>query len=82
MDTCFASKKGGKPIRGNTCWQLFVTNKVFVYVVPMLKKSDVPQALRQFTKEIGAPDAIICDLGGEQMSLEVKKYCNDIGTTL
>lgn len=82
MDTFFAKKKGGKSSRGNTCCQLFVTDKGFVYVVPMKSKSEVILALKQFAKEIGAPDAIIADMSGEQMSGEVRKFCNDIGTTL
>ena len=48
----------------------------------MRQKSDVAKALKQFTKEIGAPDAIVCDMGGEQMTNEVKQFCNDIGTSL
>ena len=55
MDTFFATSKGGKSTRGNTCCQLFVTDKGFVYIVPMKKKSEVPMALKMFTKEIGAP---------------------------
>ena len=82
MDTFFASKKKTRSTRGNTCCQLFVTDKGFVYVVPMRQKSDVPKALKQFAKEIGAPDAFVCDLSGEQMSNEVKQFCNDIGTLL
>ena len=35
MDTLFATKKGGKSSRGNTCCQLFVTDKGFLHVVPM-----------------------------------------------
>ena len=46
--------------------------KGFVYVVPMRRKSEVIQAIKQFAKEIGAPTAIIVDI----------KFCNDIGTTL
>jgi hypothetical protein len=34
----------------------------------MKSKAEVPQAVKQFTKEIGAPDAIICDIAGEQTS--------------
>jgi hypothetical protein len=33
-------------------------------------------------KEIGAPDAIICDGAGEQSSHELKHFCGQIGTTL
>mgnify|MGYP000532748194 CR=1 FL=1 len=35
MDTFFATKKAGKLSRSNTCCQLFVTDKGYVYVVPM-----------------------------------------------
>jgi hypothetical protein len=40
------------------------------------------QAVEQFAKEIGAPDAIICDMAGEQTSRELKRCCQEIGTTL
>ena len=50
--------------------------------VPMKKKSEVLLAIKQFAKEIGAPYSFVADMSGEQMSSEVKKFCNDIGTTL
>ena len=53
-----------------------------MYIVPMRSKSDAKHAIKQFVKEIGAPDAIIADMAGEQMSLEVWRFCNDIRTTL
>ena len=64
------------------CCQLFVTDKGFVYVVPMRRKSKVLQAIKQFAKKIGVPTSIIADMAGEQMSQEVRKFCNDIETTL
>ena len=82
MDTFFATSKGGKSSRGHTCVQLFVTDKGFIYVVPMKKKSEVLQAVKQFVKEIGAPDAIICDVAREQISSDMKRFCNGIGATL
>ena len=82
MDTFFASKKRGKSSRGHTCCQLFVTDKGFVYVVPMLRKGDVPLAMKQFAKEIGAPDAFVADMSGEQMSPAVKQFVTEIGSTL
>lgn len=82
MDTFFATKKAGKSTWGHTCCQLFVTDKGFVYVVPMKSKSEVLQAVKQFAKEVGAPEALICDAVREQKSEEVKKFCNEIGTTL
>ena len=82
MDTFFATKKAKKLSRGHTCCQLFVMDKGYVYVVPMKSKREVLQAVKQFTKEIGAPEALICDAAREQKSDEVKKFCNEIRTTL
>ena len=82
MDTFFATKRGGKSSRGHTCCQLFVTDKGFVYVVPMRRKGEVLQAMKQFAKELGAPDAFVADMSGEQMSSEVKIFCNEIGSSL
>ena len=82
MDTFFSTKKAGKSSRGHTCCQLFVTDKGFVYVVPMRTKSEVYQAVKQFAKEIGAPAAIICDMSGEQTSRDLKRFLLEIGTTL
>ena len=52
------------------------------YVVPMQRKSEVLQAIKQFAKEIGAPTSIFADMSSEQMSHDVQKFCNNIGTTL
>ena len=82
MDTFFAMSKGGKSSCGNTCCQLFVTDKGFLYMVPMKQKSEVMQAVKQFAKEVGAPDAIVCDMASELTSAKVKQFCNMVGTTL
>ena len=82
MDTFFATKKGGQSSRRHSCCQLFVTDKGFIYVVPMKRKSEVLLAIKQFAKEVGASDSFVADMSGEQMSSEVKKCCNGIGTTL
>ena len=82
MDTFFATTKGCKSTRGHTCMQIFVTDKGFVYVVPMRSKKEVPQAIKAFAKELGAPDAIVCDAAREQTSHELRSFCNKIGTTL
>jgi hypothetical protein len=71
MDTFFATKdakKGGKSSRGHTCCQLFATDKGFIYLVPMMFKSEVLQAVKQFAKEIGAPEAIVAVFEWEQAS--------------
>jgi hypothetical protein len=82
MDTFFATKKAGKSSRGHACCQLFVTDKGFVYVMPMKSKSEVLRAVKQFAKEIGAPDVIISDAAGEQSSQNLRKFWAEIGTTL
>ena len=82
MDTFFATKKGGQSSRGHMCCQLFIMDKGIVYMVLMQRKPEVLQTIKQFAKEIGVPTAIIADMAGEQMSQEVRKFCNDIGTTL
>ena len=46
MDTLFATSKADKSSQGNTCAQLFVTDKGFVYIVPMAKESEVLQAVK------------------------------------
>ena len=82
MDTFSATKKGGTSSRGNTCCQLFVTEKGFIYVVPMKRKSEVLSAIKQFAKEVSVPDAIVSDMAREQVSQDVRHFCNTIGTTL
>ena len=57
MDTFFANKKGGQSSRGHTSCQLFVTDKGFIYVVPMKRKSEVILAIKQLAKEVGSPDS-------------------------
>jgi hypothetical protein len=83
MDTFFATKKSGKSSRGHNCCQLFVTDKGFTCVIPMKSKAEVLQTVKQFAKEIGAPEVIICDMAGEQTSQAlVKTFCQEIGATL
>lgn len=82
MDTFFATSKAGRSTRGNTCCQLFVTDKGFVYVVPMKTRAEVMKAVKQFAKEIGAPEALICDAAREQRQVDLRSFCNEIGTTL
>ena len=75
-------RKEGKSSCGHTGCQLSVTDKAFVYVVTMRQKGEVLQVKKQFAKEISAPDAFVANMSGEQMSKEVKAFCNDIGMTL
>ena len=40
----------------------------------MKKKSEVLLAMKQFAKEIGAPDSFVADMSGKQMFSEVKNF--------
>ena len=51
-------------------------------MVPMKQKSEVLAATKQFAKDVGAPDAIVCDMASKQLSSEVKQFCNTLGTML
>jgi hypothetical protein len=62
--------------------KLFVSDKGYVYVVPMKSKSEFPFALKQFAKEIGVPLALISDPAGGQTSKDVKKIARDMDLTL
>ena len=48
----------------------------------MKTKKEVLQAVKQFAKEIGAPEAIICNPAREQSSDELHQFCRKIGTAL
>ena len=80
-DTMFVTK-AAKSTRGNICLQLFVSDKGFVAVYPMESKSDFPDALHLFCKEVGVPISLVVDPSGEQTSRLVRRFCNQVGTTL
>ena len=69
----FATKKA-KSLRGNTCLQVFVSDKDYIVVYPMTKKAEYPLALKLFAKEVGAPDVLICDGSKTQNQREVKLF--------
>ena len=74
MDNLFATSKAGKSSRGHTCAQLFVSDKCFVYVVLLESEGQgqVLQAIKQFAKSIGAPDALIHDASKSQKAQDVR----------
>ena len=43
---------------------------------------EVIQAVKNFSKDIGDPDAIIYNMAGENMPKILRKFCNDIGTKM
>ena len=48
----------------------------------MKRKSQFKDALHLFCKEIGVPVSLVVDPSGEQTSKDVRKFCNQVGTTL
>ena len=68
MDTFFATRNFGNSSRVHNYCLLFVTDKVFIYVVPMNSNKELVQSPKQFAKYIGAPDAIVSDTAPEQKS--------------
>jgi len=80
-DTLFVTGKA-KSSRGNICAQIFVSDKGFVAIYPMQHHRDYFLALRQFAKEVGAPEVFVCDPHPTQMQRKVKEFCTQIGTTL
>ena len=67
------------PARGEVhSWQHVLPTFCYGQGVPIC---GAKQAIKQFTKEIGAPDAIVSDMAKEQLPQEVKHFCNLIGTT-
>ena len=62
--------------------QLFVSDRSFVSVYPMSSKAEYIDAIKLFSKEVGAPDVLVVDPSGEQTSKRARQYCQLIGTTL
>ena len=50
--------------------------------MPIQSKLEVLQAVKQFAKAIGVPDAIVSDAAWEQMSTDLKRFLTSIGTIL
>ena len=62
--------------------QIFVSDKGYVKVYPMKSLTEYPSALRQFAKEVGAPDILVANPHKSQASKDMMDFCNKIGTTL
>ena len=59
--------------------QLFVSDKGFLFVVPMKYKSKFSDALNLFAKEIGVSTQLIIDPLGEQLSNKSKEVSHGMG---
>ena len=80
-DTTFVQSKA-KSLRQNTCCQVFVSDKGYVAVYPMRSQSEFQTALHWFCKQIGVPVDLIVDGHKAQKSNAVRRFCNQVGTTL
>ena len=57
--------------RGFTCMQLFFSDKIYVFVVPMNSASELPNALQLFVREVVVPMYLISNPQSSQKSKEV-----------
>ena len=70
-----------KTTRGNTCAQIFVSDKGFVVIDPMRSRRDFIDALHLFCKENSIPPTIVMDPAGEQKRNDVRKFLYQVGST-
>ena len=80
-DTLFVTDKA-KSTRRNKACQLFVSDKGFVAVYPMALASNFEDALHLFCKDVGVPISLIADPHPSQKSYSVRRFCDQVGTTL
>ena len=79
-DTMFATKH--KSTRVNQHWQVFVSDKGYVVVYPMNSQDEFDTSLRWFYKEVGVTVDLIVDAFSSQKKPRVKRFCDQVGTTL
>ena len=48
----------------------------------MTSESEIAKAVKLFCKEVGAPNAFVCDPHASQKSKEIREFCHKIGSTL
>jgi hypothetical protein len=71
-----------KSSQGNICGQIFVSDKKIVAFYPMKRQADYFLALKQFAKDVGVLEVLVCDPHLAQTKCEVQNFCTQIGTTL
>jgi len=74
--------KAAKILRGNTCCQVFVSDKDYLALYPIQKEKDPPLALKEFAKEVGAHDVLVWDGSKTQNQRVANMLCTQIGTIL
>ncbi len=80
-DTLFATKNA-KSTCDNICAKIFVSDKGFVALYPMKDQQSYFLALKQFAKDVVAPEVLVCHSQPTQKKQDVKEFCTQIGTTL
>ena len=80
-DTMFVTDKA-KSTRGNKACQVYVSDKGYVAVYPMERASNFEASLNLFCKEIGVPLTLVADPHPSQTSHSVRRFCDQVGTTL
>ena len=65
VNTFFVTKTVTRSARGETCCQMFLTDKGCAHVEPIQHRSDILFALNSFAKEVRAPEAFIVDAARE-----------------
>ena len=78
--TLFPTKH--KSTRGKKYCKVFVRDKSYVTVYPMKSQDEFETDLHWFCKEVGVPvDLIVCEFSAQKKP-SVKRFCNQVGTTL
>ena len=80
-DTMFANPKA-QSLRQNKCCQVFVSDKGYISVYPMKSQEEFSTALHWFCKQVGVSSNLVVDGHKAQTSAAVKRFCNQVGTTL
>ena len=80
-DTMYVTAKA-KSTRGNTCAQIYVSDKAFLAAYPMRDTKSYINSLKQFAKDVGAPETLVCDAHPTQKKRDVRDFLTQIGTTL
>ena len=79
-DTMFALTH--KYVRQFKCCQVFVSDKGFVAVYPMQSQKEFQTALHLFCKQVGVPVSLVVDGHLSHASPTVRRFCDQVGTTL
>lgn len=69
-------------VRGYKFVQVFVSDRGFVYLYLMESLTEIPNALKMFSKEVGCPETLVADHHKNHKDRLVKSYCLEIGTKL